>query len=65
MSEIRLNAVRIGRMGWRVLHCGRIGLWKRGSLLRYIYIYIYICIDLIILMLDTTDEKKLGRDHHG
>lgn len=21
MTEISLNAVRIGRMGWRVLHC--------------------------------------------
>jgi len=37
MAEIRLNAVRIGRMGWRVLHYESIVLWKRESLLLYMY----------------------------
>jgi hypothetical protein len=42
-----------------------IALWTYWVVEEGVVVKIYICIDLIILMLDTTDEKKLGRDHHG
>lgn len=58
MTKIRLNAVRIGRMGWRVLHCERVVLVKEGD---FSLLYMFCSCPV----LDTTDDNKLGRPHRA
>lgn len=58
MTEIRLNVVRIGRMGWRVLHCERVVLVKEGD-----FSLLYISWSDTILA--TTDDNKLERPHRA
>ena len=58
MTKIRLNAVRIGRMGWRVLHCERVVLVKEGDLS---LLYMFCSCPV----LDTTDGHKLERPHRA